>query len=259
MPAANDLPHITWCTTGPLSFLPLHAAGNYNSPGASLFDFAISSYTPTLSALLSPIPQPNMFRGIIAVGQESTPGHPYLPDTAIELTQIGTQAGDLQFMRLEGEKATQSATLAGMEEKSWVHFACHASQNSTDPTKSGFHLWDGALDLSAITQRSFKHADLAFLSACQTATGDQALPEEAVHLAAGMMMAGYPTVIATMWSIRDQDAPLIAAKVYACLLEGGVPNARRAAKALHIAVACLRDEVGVKSFSRWAQYIHMGR
>ncbi|CAE6487268.1 unnamed protein product [Rhizoctonia solani] len=51
--------------------------------------------------------------------------------------------------------------------------------------------------------KSFKNKGLAFLSACQTATGDTNLPDEAVHLASGMLMAGYPSVIATMWSVMD--------------------------------------------------------
>ncbi|KAF8597919.1 hypothetical protein BDV93DRAFT_512982 [Ceratobasidium sp. AG-I] len=37
---------------------------------------------------------------------------------------------------------------------------------------------------------------------------------ECVHLAAGMLIAGYPSVIATMWSISDDDAPSVADKVY---------------------------------------------
>jgi CHAT domain-containing protein len=147
---------------------------------------------------------------------------------------------------------------AGMQEHSWVHFACHATQNVSDPTQSAFHLHDGTLDLATITQKPLKHAELAFLSACQTATGDEDLSEEAVHLAAGMIMAGYPRVIATTWSIQDTDAPLVSEKVYAYLLEGGVPDARKAAKALHLAVGRLRAEVGVKNFVRWAPYVHIG-
>jgi CHAT domain-containing protein len=40
------------------------------------------------------------------------------------------------------------------------------------------------LTLERIIQLNLPHADLAFLSACQTATGDKKLEEEAVHLAA---------------------------------------------------------------------------
>src|ERR1700733_6751721 len=42
----------------------------------------------------------------------------------------------------------------------------------------------------------------------QTAKGDSKLPEEAIHLAAGMLMVRYGSVVGTMWSIRDDDAPI---------------------------------------------------
>jgi CHAT domain-containing protein len=90
-----------------------------------------------------------------------------------------------------------------METHSWIHFACHAVQESK-PTKSAFCLHDKHLELSTIITKSFPYADFAFLSACQTATGDENLSEEAVHLAAGLMLAGYRGVIATMWSIKDK-------------------------------------------------------
>lgn len=158
---------------------------------------------------------------------------PPLPGTDIELTRIQGRTEGQLVTRLNGELATTVSVLNGMEEHSWVHFACHAKQNHTHPMQSAFYLHDGTLSLAAITQKQIKHADLAFLSACQTATGDQSLPEEAVHLAAGMLMTGYRTVIATMWSIGDVDAPLVAETVYEYLFEGGTPDARKAAIALH--------------------------
>jgi CHAT domain-containing protein len=195
----------------------------------------------------------------MAVGQASTRGLAPLPGTIAELDRIAEFSRNIQFTRLDGDQATPTAVFAGMEQHSWVHFACHASQNITEPTKSAFHLHGGSLDLATITQKPLEHATLAFLSACQTATGDETLSEEAVHLAAGMIMAGYPSVIATTWSISDEDAPLIAEKVYTCMLEEGVPDSRKAAKALHHAVECLRAKVGVKEFVRWVPYIHIGQ
>ncbi|KAG9095207.1 hypothetical protein FS749_010870 [Ceratobasidium sp. UAMH 11750] len=256
---SKELQRITWCTTGALNFLPLHAAGDYSQPGCTLFDRAISSYTPSLSSLLASPAKYVSFSGIAAVGQESTPGFSPLPGTAAELDQILEQAQDIRVTRLDGANATTSAVLAAMAEHSWVHFACHASQNLAKPTKSAFHLYDGALDLATITQKPLLHAQLAFLSACQTAAGDEKLPEEAVHLAAGMILAGYRTVVATMWSIDDADAPVIAEGFYAYMLKEGQPSGRNAPRALHAAVGRLRAEVGVKEFGRWAPYIHMGQ
>lgn len=84
------------------------------------------------------------------------------------------------------------------------------------------------------------------------------MPDEAIHLAAGMMVAGYPAVIATMWSISDTDAPMIADQVYGQLVSDGKLDCRLVARALHAAVGVLRDSIGERAFSRWVPYIHMG-
>ncbi|EUC55889.1 CHAT domain protein, partial [Rhizoctonia solani AG-3 Rhs1AP] len=163
-----------------------------------------------------------------------------------------------EYSQLTDSQATTAAVLDAMEQHNWVHLACHASQNVKDPIKSGFHLHDGTLDLSAINRRSFKNKGLAFLSACQTATGDENLPDEAIHLASGMLMAGYCSVIATMWSVDDRDAPFVADKVYAQLMKDGTLGNGEAGRALHHGVAGLRKKVGEKEFGRWVPYIHIG-
>ena len=260
MSCVDDLPHITWCATGPLSFLPLHAAGSYDRPQVKLSDFAISSYTPSLSALLSSTTlTPCTHSRVLLVGQEATPGHSRLPGTKEELARISSYVqGPLHMLQLDGWHATTSDVLAAMEQHDWVHLACHAHQNVRDPTESGFFLHDGVLSLASITQKEFKDKGLAFLSACQTATGDERIPDESVHLASGMLMAGYPSVIGTMWSVRDSDAPRVADKVYGQLLKDGRMNYKDAAKALHVAVGGLREKIGEKEFVRWVPYIHLG-
>lgn len=199
-----------------------------------------------------------MTTGILAVGQEATAGYAPLPGTRAEIALIQGHARDIPYKELQGHQATVEATLDAMEQASCVHLACHAYQNITDPTQSGFHLHDGALSLAAIAGKSFNNKALAFLSACQTAAGDKQLPDEAVHLAAGMLVAGYPSVIATMWSIHDDDAPLVADRVYTQLIRDGKIDSRDAARALHNAVDALRTELGDKAFVRWVPYIHMG-
>ena len=89
-------------------------------------------------------------------------------------------------------------------------------------------------------------------------TGDEKLSEEAVHLAAGLMLAGYSGVVATMWSIKDKDAPVIADHVYTELFSDGEPDSTGAAVALHHAVKLLRQKVGDTAFSSWVPFIHIG-
>ncbi|CAE6465909.1 unnamed protein product [Rhizoctonia solani] len=254
------LPHITWCPTGAISFLPLHAAGDYNQPSSRVFDYVVSSYTPTLTALLASTPSLlTLNPQVLAIGQPNTPGHTELPGTTKELAYVKAHTeGKVEYSQLVESQATKMKVLDAMEKHDWVHFACHAHQNVQDPTMSGFFLHDDTLDLASINRRLFKNKGLAFLSACQTATGDEKLPDEAIHLSSGMLMAGYSSVIGTMWSVVDEDAPFVADKVYGQLMKEKKLGNGKAGKALHSAIAALREQVGEKSFGRWVPYIHIG-
>ncbi|QRV97231.1 CHAT domain protein [Ceratobasidium sp. AG-Ba] len=254
---AYELPHLTWCTAGAMSFLPLHAAGLCDG-SPNVCSIVVSSYAPTLTSLLLHKTLSHTQVGLAAVGPEASLTRTTLPKTVDELKIISEYKAIAPYLQLEGASATVDATLTAMEESSWVHLACHAVQNRLNPSQSAFHLYDGELTLEEIARRQFKNKGLAFLSACQTATGDRGLPDEATHLAAGMLMAGYPSVIGTMWSIMDEDAPLVADVVYSELLKDGKLDHTMSARALHEAVKALREKVGEKEIRRWAPFIHMG-
>ncbi|KAF6743582.1 CHAT domain-containing protein [Ephemerocybe angulata] len=148
------------------------------------------------------------------------------PSTTTEVQSIydlATKNG-LRAERFDGSAITPAGCLDSMEKYSSIHLAYHAYQDATNPLESRFLFHNASLDLSAILQRNLKNADLAFLSACQTGTGAEKLPDEAVHLAAGMLAAGYRRVVATMWAIRDQHAPDPATDFYQYLLNHRDPR-----------------------------------
>ena len=106
-----------------------------------------------------------------------------------------------------------------MKEADWVHFACQDSENATE---SDLCLADRRrLKISDIIASSRPRGGLAFLSACQTAMGDEGLSDEAMHVAAGMLFAGYGGVVGTTWSISDKLAPAVARDVYEQLFRNG--------------------------------------
>jgi CHAT domain-containing protein len=254
-----------WCLTGALTFIPVHAAGLYNAKDEpKIFDYVVSSYTPTLTALLSAKrhhPKSSKTTRLLTISQPATPDQNHLPGTVDEVNAIytlQTPSNRLHITRLDDQEATVAAVLQHMKECSWIHLACHGVQDAASPTDSAFLLFDSPLTLREIMKQSFPHTELAVLSACQTAKGDSELPEEAIHLAAGMLMAGYGSVVATMWSIRDNDAPIIAEKFYKYLIEEASGDSSRAAYALHHAVAHLRKVRGENEFSCWVPFIHLG-
>ena len=195
---------------------------------------------------------------LLAVPQPSTDGQVYLAGVQREIEIVRNLASSSSFVGFQEADGTVEDVLSKMTETDWVHFACHGTQDRTNPYDSGFLLAHGRrLQLPDIARVSRPHGGLAFLSACHTATGDDQLSEEAIHIAAGMLLAGYRGVIATMWTIMDNDAPRVTEDVYKSLFgDGKVPDSRQAAEALHHAIERLRDS-GV-SFLSWVPFIHVG-
>ncbi|KZV63735.1 hypothetical protein PENSPDRAFT_657099 [Peniophora sp. CONT] len=270
----DDLPHVTWCPTGPLMQLPLHAAGLYDKPdGPRVYDFVVSSYTPSLSTLsrcCEGVAEPCAKPGVLIVSQPATPNHAKLPGTVREAGRLENtlKSSGTTTKWLNDKAATMQEVRSVMGQYHWVHLACHGSQNREDPTQSAFELFDGPLTLSDLMGTVAENAEFAFLSACQTAVGDEKTPEESAHLAAGMLAAGYKGVVATMWSIQDADAPVVVDAFYEELL--ALRNAEvvkrgetGAAYALHKATRILREKIAENEnaeneFMRWIPFVHFG-
>ena len=191
-------PNLRWCPTGPFAFLPIHAAGVY-LPGKTedISAYVVSSYTPTISALRrdNPLPQ-NGFK-MMVVAQPDTPSQRPLPGTLNELRKIEAlvPAHDL----VKQVRGSVNDVISHLPTISIAHFACHGEQNPQNPLESALILQDGQLKVSQIMQQSMPDAELAFLSACETAMGDENLPDEVIHLGATLFFAGFRGVVATMW------------------------------------------------------------
>ena len=274
----SDPARIWWCPTGPLAFLPLHAAGIYSRngrspPGFCISDFAISSYTPTVSSLIQKLKESARVQEfasskLLIISQPNTPGCSPIPETTNEMKYIwnAIKTSNSDSLCLEGESASISRVQLEMNSYGSIHLACHASQSLENPLKSGFYLHDGRLELSEIMKQKFSTRELAFLSACQTSTGAEKLSEEAVHLAAGMLAAGYRSVVATMWSIKDRYGPVVAEGFYKDLMERGKTSGEPrldtngAAYALHRAIQGIRETLGdsEQALLTWVPYVHFG-
>ncbi|KDQ52439.1 hypothetical protein JAAARDRAFT_210593 [Jaapia argillacea MUCL 33604] len=263
-------PRLWWCCTGPFTSLPLHAAGMYNKDTTSecLLDYAVSSYTPTLGTLLksqSPPtgPDPNLFK-MLAVVQTETKGLRSLRGAGEELQRIERYVPKESLIRVA--PASSDRVLKELPSALIVHFACHGQQNAGDPLESALFLEGGQkLKISDIMRLPLRDAALAFLSACQTAAGDEKNPDESMHLAAAMLFAGFRGVVATMWPILDRDGPEVAAVFYGHLFSRSnlaqsesllCPDTTEAARALHTAVLKLRGSGA--SFMRWVPFVHYG-
>jgi CHAT domain-containing protein len=268
-----------WCPTGAFTELPLHAAGVYDGPDQDcLANYVVSSYTPTISALINAQEQMGTtdsdVDNVLVVSVPEPVGHSSLPNALVEADLVRCAVPSNCLNVLSRSQASISNVLQNLPDAAVFHMACHGHQSQDDPLTSGFSLHDGRLKLEQLMQIHLSTAKLAYLSACETASTDEWQPDEAINLASTMLFVGFKSVIATMWyvvwseismrgaaelmirSMDDLDGPFIAERVYRAIFREGKLNLAAVPHALDAAVRELR-ETGAHP-SRWATYVHIG-
>ncbi|WP_370972639.1 CHAT domain-containing protein [Amycolatopsis sp. cg9] len=248
--AGGTWSRLWWSPTGLLSVLPLHAAGT-EGPGNSVLDRVVSSYALSLRVLLQRQPAP-------------VPADPRLlvvdPDQGDDLGGAALEGGFLEkcfpgrTTRLTGAEADRERVLQELPAHSWVHFACHAISELEDPSASHLVVHDAAehpLRVRDVDRVHLPDAEFAYLAACDT-VGVSALPNEAIHLAAAFHLAGFRSVVGTLWSVSDRVSVRCAEQFYA-----EVPGIRSHALALHGVVRDLRRRWS-RHPSVWAALVHIG-
>ncbi|AUI60390.1 CHAT domain-containing protein [Amycolatopsis sp. BJA-103] len=258
-PSDKHWPRVWWCPISAMSSLPLHAAG-YHEDGLrrTVMDRVVSSYTTTLRTHAR-TPSPWAEDRALIVAMPTTPGKEPLrsataeADTIVRLIPGATHLID--------KTATHNAVVDAIPRHSIVHIASHAVGDPRDPSASHLVLYDHAtapLTVAEISDLDLPHADLAFLSACNTTDTAPRLIDEAVHITGSFHLAGYRHVIGTLTPV-NATAGRVAAAVYGQLTQDGAtaPATADTALALHNAVRSVRED-HVDAPHTWAAWIHVG-
>ena len=254
---------IWWCPTSAFCSLPLHAMGpipSNNREKMYFSDLYISSYTPTLSALIesrdpSTQSQSSTRPSLLLVAQPDGS----LPGVKGEIKMI--QRLDINVESLILKKATKLTVLEGLRHHELVHFACHGKLEIGKPFDASFKLYgDEHLKLLDIVHSRLPTAQFAFLSACHTAEiTEESIADEGLHLTAALQYCGFRSAVGTMWAMADTDGCNVARSVYRSMLSGNneEPCYLRSAEALRDAARELRNTMGV-SLERWVNFVHYG-
>ena len=251
---------IWWCPTAEFSVLPLHAAGPFRKGQQNLPHLYISSYTPTLTALVR-ARRPDLSNSateqkrFVAIGQAKTAGESELLSVGTELDIIGQHVdGFATFTRIDGEHSCTYRVVEELGKNEWVHFACHGLPNRKKPFRSAFALHDGHFTIQRIIGCELKNPEFAYLSACHTTVGYKKSPDEVIHLASAMQFAGFRSVIGTMWAVDDGETNKITSTFYKHMVdESGRLDHTRAALALNKTMKYVNIPLDQRIL-----YIHLG-
>jgi CHAT domain-containing protein/tetratricopeptide (TPR) repeat protein len=294
----TPMEHIWWCPTGNLSFLPIHAAGKYkgfrpsNQPivEQTVPQRVISSFTASLGQLLDSrsraVCSKSRLSRLLVVGKKEEPSYDpemtSLEGVPQEIEKIKGVFADASWkdssLRL-GKCLMDSESKVDtvlQELNDFVHFSCHGKQGRINPILSGLLLHDKPLTLLDLlnhwnSRQSQSNVEFAFLSACETATGIDLLPDQALHLAAGMQFVGSLRVVATLWTIQDNFTVLASRCFYGELASQGIQKHSRGGDvqwdvgvALHNALReAVEEDLKLRKTKSpdlwgWVPYIHMG-
>ncbi|CAE6459687.1 unnamed protein product [Rhizoctonia solani] len=284
---------VFWCVAG-LSDLPIHAAGPDKPRQRGLPDIFISSYIPTLSALIRArktrvifdTPQPQLLTviqtetgemdelisaeeeveamrqlGIITtelkdndIGLKDNLG---MIDEARRIQRSARAHDPISIGIQNGRQIYREVLLSHIKAHNWVHFCCHGTTDAKLPLLSAFHFAKFKLTIEPLMRADLPLADFAFLSACHTAEGSEAQNEN-MSLAGALQVAGFRSVVATMYAVADTDGPTVARELYEHMFRdrSQPANSSDAALGLNKAVRKLRQNK--VPMHRWVPYIHIG-
>lgn len=212
---------------GSIGQLPLHAAA---PDGLSL------GYGASAKALQAVVTSPSgtRRRTLLAVGNPNRTDQPALPLATAEVRAIAALRDSWQqtSLCLEADARIQPL-LAGAATATHVHFASHGVFRPFEPMDSALLLADqdhiSLADLLA-GRVGFPSARLAVLCTCHSAdVGDHGLPDEALGLPTGLLLAGVPGVVGTMWPVEDSAGAIFSVRFYEELFRRDDPLAAVAA------------------------------
>ena len=270
---------IWWVASGVLSLLPIHAAGHHDAVGQNAIDRVVSSYAPSIRALIyarqrldKALLLEKQNQNVVIIAMSKTPGEIELLSTEKEADRLQELFRSKSILTSILHCPTRGKVMSVLRDNQVAHFSCHGYGFSEDPAENKLLLSDwrtAPLTVSDIASLNLPFAQFAYLGVCHTSTSRNIeLLDESITLSASMMLAGYPSVVGTLWYVTDEHSVEVVEDVYGSMLNGTDKiDPQRSADGLNLAVRNLRERArcfpGLTTKLPddpliWASYVHLG-
>lgn len=273
---------------GPLWEVPFQAL--ITPRGNFMIEERAVSYTPSLSVLSAletrRASRANRAPFLLALGDpaiDSTAtssatrnGSGRLDEAAREVEALRGLYGPARSKVLTAAAASETAFRANLSRASIVHLATHGILDDRNPMYSRLllsadrtagagaatpdHTSDGRLEAWEILDLGFT-ADLAVLSACQTARGTFGWGEGVIGLSWSIFAAGASTAVVSQWEVDSASTTRLMIAFHQELLRSTASRATRSAPnaaALRTAALALMHDSAYRHPFYWAGFISVG-
>ena len=202
-----------------------------------------------------PLQSPQPSTRALVLGDPAThlPSLPAAREEALAVAEL------LAVEPLVSTEASEAAVLQGAADAVVLHLAVHGIYEREAPLFSRLQLaagngHDGFLHVHEIWDRLvLKEARLVVLSACETASGEPTRGDDIVGLTQAFLVAGSPTVVATLWPVDDPASARLMTSFYRYFQSG--MEAGQALRAAQLELA-RRSEYAAPYF--WAGFVLVG-
>lgn len=253
---------------GPLWELPFQALQKKN--GAFLLDHHAIYYAPSLTVLreMSARREPRQRATLLAIGNPVLPTKgiarlrgdaalPPLPQTESEIRGIAPLY-DQRRVHLRAD-AREEVVKSEAASADVLHFATHAVLDDKNALYSRLVLSpsaereDGLLEAREIMRMNLR-ADMAVLSACETARGRIGAGEGLIGMSWALFVAGVPTSVVSQWKVDSQSTSELMIDFHRALRGG----ARSKAEALRQAALKTKARAAYRHPFYWAPFVVVG-
>lgn len=193
---------------------------------------------------------------------------PALPETRAEVTAIAGLFKSGADVRLGAAATEENFRSLPLDRYQILHFATHGLlRDDIDglseaalvftPEDAGNGFDDGLLTASDVANLNLA-ARLVVLSACNTANFDPTIfASQLQGLASAFVVAGAPTMVASLWSVNSETGMRLMTRFYAALL-GGAPDAASALQQAMIQILRDAPSPAFRNPRFWAPFLVLG-
>lgn len=212
-------PRVGLIPQGVLHSLPFAAL----TDGKQYFGDAHTLFTlPSASTLRFLSKQRSSKGPVLAMAQARPPGFPVLSSVNAEALSIAQLYGSRP---LSGPAATEAAFKQAALKASILHLAAHGELNASSPLFSRLLLApgngeDGSLSVEEIYGLDLSASRLVVLSACQSNLGAHSKGEDVVGLTRAFLYAQAPTVVSSLWMVKDEATRVLMTEFHTQLKKG---------------------------------------
>jgi CHAT domain-containing protein len=181
-----------------------------------------------------------------------------LPEAESEVKALGQLYGAANSKVFTGAAAREDRAKAEAGQMRVLHFATHGVLNNAAPLYSHLVLTqseqeDGLLEAWELMQMDL-HADLAVLSACETARGQFGAGEGVIGWSWALFVAGVPTTVVSQWKVESAATRELMVNFHRQLR---IAQTTKAAALRQAALAVLKQPATSHPFY-WAGFVLVG-